>query len=114
MPRIIPHHDTNRVITHDDAGYHITALGDEVATVDQSTGEVCRKRPALSRTDIPAVRPDVLASILADTLKNQGGSAKASEMAQVLLQRAQAHIEVLMTSADKLAAKSQVAKAGGA
>jgi len=105
---IIPHHGPLRVITHDGDGYHVTALGDEVATVDPSTGEVCRKRPAVSRTNIPAMRSDIIASILAHSLKNQAGSAKNLDMAGALVNRARAHLDELARRADKLAAKGQV------
>jgi hypothetical protein len=105
---IIPHADPLRIITHDGDGYHVTALGDEVATVDQTTGEVCRKRPAVSRITVPPLRPDILAAILAHSLTKSAGPAKNVEMAGTLITRARAHLDELARRADKLAAKGQV------
>jgi hypothetical protein len=107
-PRIVPHHDHLRVITYDGTSYHVTALGDEVATVDESTGEVCRKRPSVARVDIPAMRSDILAAILAHSLNNCAGPARNVEMAKTLIERARVHIDELARRADKLAAKGQV------
>lgn len=105
---IVQHADPLRIITHDGDGYHVTALGDEVATVDQTTGEVCRKRPAVSRITVPAMRPDILAAILAHSLTKSAGPAKNVEMAGTLVNRARAHLDELAKRADKLAAKSVV------
>lgn len=110
MSTIIPNPSTDHIITKDDAGYHVTGLGDEVASIDPSTGEVCRKRPAVSRIDVPRLRPGILAAILADALKDQAGSSNHVEMAGRLLARATAHISDLEAASDKLAAKGMVSK----
>lgn len=104
---IVPHHDQLRVITHDGDGYHVTALGDEVATVDPATGEVCRKRPAISRIDVQRLEPSILASILAHSLTRSAGPAKNVEMAGTLINRARAHIDELARRADKFAAHAE-------
>jgi hypothetical protein len=104
---IVQHHDPMRVITYDGT-YHVTALGDEVATVDPATGEVCRKRPAVSRIDIPAMRHDIMASILAHSLSHCAGPARNVEMAKTLIDRTRAHLDELARRADKLAAKGLV------
>ena len=109
-PTIIPHADPLRIITHDSDGYHVTALGDEVATVDPGTGEVCRKRQAVARVNVPALRPDILAAILAHSLTKCAGPSKNVEMAGTLITRARAHLDELARRADKLAAKGQVAQ----
>ena len=109
---IVPHHDQLRVITHDGDGYHVTALGDEVATVDPATGEVCRKRPAISRIDVQRLEPSILASILAHSLTRSSGPAKTVDMARTLVartlvDRARAHIDELARRADKFAAQAE-------
>lgn len=107
---IVPHHDPMRVITYDGMSYHVTALGDEVATIDPGTGEVCRKRPAISRVDFPAMRPDIAASILAHSLANCAGPSNHVDMARTLVSRARVHLDELAKRSDKLAAKGMVEK----
>jgi hypothetical protein len=70
--------------------------------VDPGTGEVCRKRPAVSRVDVPVIGVEAQAAILTDHLRDSAISGdKSAEMALVLQQRANAHIAAYMVRARK-------------
>lgn len=105
MPTIIPSSDHGKILTEDSDGITVSILGSEETSIDQGTGEVCRRRPVIAKMLIPTVPQQVLADILIHQLGKAGGD-KDAEMAHSLLVRAKAHLDKNIARTARLAARA--------
>ena len=99
-PSLIPSTNPLKIITAEGDGFRVATLGDEVTQVDESTGEVCRRRQTVKVQQVANVGTVELADILLSLTKDNGD--KRADMAHTLLTRAKVHLDAYAEHVAKL------------